>query len=221
MWRAPEFIDRADAGQQLADAIANNGASENPIVLALPRGGVPVAYEIASRINAPLDLLFAQKIGAPGYPEYGIGAVVGIQHPQTVLNDDMLRSSGATSDYIDRETARQLLEIDRRRKLYLGNREPLELSGRNIIFVDDGIATGGTVRAGLKALRDAAVKSIMLAVPVAPCELIDALRSDVDRLVCLHAPADFRAVSIHYEKFPQVRDDEVVKLLADIGRNET
>jgi putative phosphoribosyl transferase len=216
MQPGPEFIDRADAGRQLAEAIASAGPLENPVVLALPRGGVPVAHEIALRLDAPLDLLFVRKIGAPGYPEYGIGAVVDSRHRETVVNEDMLRDSGATLDYVKEEAKRQFLEIDRLRGLYLADRKPLELSGRNVILTDDGIATGGTVRAGLKGLRGAGVESIVLAVPVAPHAVIDMLRAEVDRLVCLHALAHFRAVSIHYEKFPQVRDDEVVALLSDI-----
>jgi putative phosphoribosyl transferase len=212
MFGSPSFTDRADAGRRLAKAIARI-APEAPVVLALPRGGVPVAFEIASALAAPLDLLLVRKIGAPGYPEFAVGAVVDGDDPQTIINEDAMAHAGASHDYVEQEAVRQLQEIERRRLLYFGDRRPIALKDRNVIVVDDGIATGSTVRAGLKALRRVGVKSILLAVPVAPNEVIGALASEVDEVICLQRPEDFRAVSLHYRTFGQTPDSEVVALL--------
>lgn len=213
MWGEPRFQDRTEAGQKLADALVEEGPPANPVVLALPRGGVPVAYEIARRLRAPLDLLLVRKIGAPGHPEYGIGAVIDGSRPQTVINEEAAGASGATPDYIEQAVQKELAEIDRRRKVYLGNREPTPLGGSNVILVDDGIATGGTVKAALKGLRQAGVGSIMLAVPAAPPDILAALRGQVDGAVCLHAPDRFGSVGAQYMDFTQTTDEEVIGLL--------
>jgi putative phosphoribosyl transferase len=213
MWGEARFQDRSEAGRKLAEAILNAGVPSNPVVLALPRGGVPVAYEIATRLRAPLDLLIVRKIGAPGHPEFGIGAVIDGTHPQTVVNDEAVAYTGATADYIEQQTQKELAEIDRRRKIYLGDREPVALEGRSIILVDDGIATGGTVRAGLMGLRQAGVGSILLAVPTAPPDVLAALEDQVDRTVCLDAPDRFGSVGAQYVNFEQTTDDEVISLL--------
>ena len=212
--RTPVFRDRADAGQRLAEAILERGAPADPVVLALPRGGVPVAVEIANRLQAPLDLIFVRKIGAPGYPEYGIGALVDGSPPQMVLNQDFARTSGATAAYLEGEVGRQMAEVSRQRQAYLGDRAPLPTVGRNVIVVDDGIATGGSVKAAIKALRASGAASILLAVPVGPEDVIDALERETDALVCLYSRPDFRAVSVYYDLFPQTSDEEVVALLA-------
>jgi putative phosphoribosyl transferase len=207
----PQFIDRADAGRRLAVALAYQ--REAPVVLALPRGGVPVAFEIAISLRAPLDLLLVRKIGAPGYAECAIGAVVDGKRPQQVINERMLKQFAVSPDYLEKEVARQLVEIERRRQAYLADREPIDLKNRNVILVDDGIATGATVKAGLKALRSVGVASVTLAVPVAPEDMLDELRSVVDDLVCLYTPADFCAVGLHYADFDQTSDEEVIDLL--------
>ncbi|QRM56448.1 phosphoribosyltransferase [Sinorhizobium sp. BG8] len=207
------FEDREDAGAQLAAKIAVEEPAK-PVVLALPRGGVPVAYEICKRFRAPLDVLLVRKIGAPANPEVALGAIVDGAQPQIVLNDDIMAACGVTPRYIDVEARRQLAEIDRRRRMYVGNRMPLPLAGRNVILVDDGIATGATVKVALKALRRLGCGSVLLAIPVAPLEVISELRADVDRIVCLHMPADFRAVGLHYRDFHQTSDEEVIEILA-------
>lgn len=205
------LVDRRDAGRRLAEAIAAVGLAA-PVVLALPRGGVPVAYEIARRLNAPLDLLIARKIGAPGHEEYGIGAVIDGGAPQLVLDEDAASALGPDRDYLEREVARQLAEIERRRAAYhMG--EPVPLAGRHVILVDDGIATGGTIRVALKALASASARSITLAVPVAPASVLTGLRSLCDRIVCLASPEPFYAVGAHYRDFAQTGDDEVCGLL--------
>ena len=212
------FDDRRDAGRRLA-AAAREYAAEDPIVLALPRGGVPVAYEVAKALEAPMDLLFVRKIGAPGHPEYGIGAVVDGDNPQVVLND-IADQLGIPAAYVEQQKRRELEEIERRRRAYLGDREPLPVKGRTVMVVDDGIATGGTVRASLRAMRHAGVRRLILAVPVAAGDTIASLRSEADEILCLATPDPFYAVGMHYRDFEQTSDDEVVRLLAQAQRME-
>jgi putative phosphoribosyl transferase len=212
------FDDRRDAGRQLAHA-ARGYAVEDPVVLALPRGGVPVGYEVAKALGAPMDLVFVRKIGAPGHPEYGIGAVVDGDPPQVVLND-VARQLGIPAAYVEEQKRRELQEIERRRRAYLGDREPLAVKGRTVIVVDDGIATGGTVRASLRALRGAEAGRLILAVPVAAADTIESLRSEADEILCLATPEPFYAVGLYYRDFDQTSDEEVVRLLGAALRME-
>lgn len=212
------FHDRRDAGVHLAKALAHL-ASSQPLVLALPRGGVPVAFEVARALDADLDLLFVRKLGAPGYEELGIGAVVDGADPQLVLNEDIVRDLAPTPDYIRAEMRRQLTEIDRRRRAYLGDQAPIPVAGRTVIVVDDGIATGGTVKAALKGLSKAQPARLILAVPVAPAQAIATLREDCDEIICLYQPYPFYAVGAHYVVFDQTSDAEVVRLL-DAARRQ-
>jgi len=209
--RSERFANRREAGRLLAEAVAKD-TPENPVVLALPRGGVPVGFEVASRLKAPLDVLLVRKIGAPGHEEYGIGALVDGASPQIVIDRDMARAVGADQAYIDREVARQLAEVERRRALY-ARPHPVPLEGRTAVVVDDGIATGGTVKAALQALGMSRVGKIVLAVPVAPRASIAELSAMCDRLVCLITPEPFYAVGAHYTDFDQTSDEEVVTLL--------
>jgi putative phosphoribosyl transferase len=210
--RPAEFRDRQAAGMQLAKALQHL-APDNPLVLALPRGGVPVAAEVARALDADLDLLFVRKLGAPGHAELGIGAIVDGANPQIILNEDLVRQLAPGAAYIDAEVRRQLAEIDRRRQRYMGERLPTPIANRVVIVVDDGIATGGTVKAALAALHRSGASRIVLAVPVAPADSIAALRNDCDEIVCLAQPAPFYAVGAHYANFDQTTDDEVVRLL--------
>jgi putative phosphoribosyl transferase len=212
----PQFIDRRDAGQQLGRALGRFAALK-PIVLALPRGGVPVAFEVAKALHAPLDLILVRKIGAPGHSEFGIGAVVDGSDPQIVLNEETIEQAGIPLSFVKAEAERQLREIERRRHAYLGERKPLSVAGRTVIVVDDGIATGNTVKAALKALRRSGATHTILAVPVAPPEALDQLRTEVDEIVCLTSPMPFFAVGLHYRDFGQTSDAEVIELVQAAG----
>ncbi|WP_414474759.1 phosphoribosyltransferase [Microvirga sp. M2] len=211
------FRDRADAGRQLVPRLRPY-AAQHPVVLALPRGGVPVAFEVAKGLRAPLDLIFVRKIGAPGQAEFGLGAVVDGAHPQVVLNEEAIDRIGVPSGYIEEEIQRQLKEIERRREHYLAGRRPVDVGGRVAIVVDDGIATGGTVRAALKGLSRAHPARLILAVPVAPADTVEQLRTEADEVVCLMTPEPFYAVGEHYDDFRQTSDREVTTLLDEAQR---
>jgi putative phosphoribosyl transferase len=207
------FQDRAEAGRRLGAALLRF-KDEAPIVLALPRGGVPVAFEAAQALKAPLDVVLVRKIGAPGQKELGLGAVVDGPNPHVVLNEEVVRVVQPGDRYIKAETARELAEIERRRALYRQGRPPLELAGRSVIVVDDGIATGGSMKAVLGALRRSRPKKLVLAVPVAPAETLEELSPLADEVVVLAVPDPFYAVGAHYDDFTQTSDEEVIDLLA-------
>jgi putative phosphoribosyl transferase len=211
------FRDRFDAGRQLVPRLTSY-AAQNPVVLALPRGGVPVAFQVARALRAPLDLIFVRKIGAPGHAEFGLGAVVDGAHPQVVLNEGALAHLDVPPGYIEEETQRQLKEIERRREHYLAGRRPVDAEGRVAIVVDDGIATGGTVQAALKGLSRARPARLILAVPVAPADTIERLRTEADEVICLMTPELFYAVGEHYDDFRQISDREVTTLLDEAQR---
>lgn len=207
------FRDRRDAGQQLAEAVAALNLI-SPVVLALPRGGVPVGFEVARRLGAPLDILIVRKIGAPGHEEFGIGAVVDGSPPQRVIDEASARTVGATQDYIEHETRRQLIEVERRRLAYRVG-EPAEVGGRTVVLVDDGVATGGTVHAALAGLARAGAAKIVLAVPVAPQDVVERLKRRCNQVVCLASPDPFVSVGRFYRDFTQTEDTEVIRLLRE------
>src|SRR5258708_7288191 len=178
------FSDRRAAGGGLAAALAHY-KENSPVVLALPRGGVPVGFEVAKALATPLDVLLVRKIGAPGHAELGLGAIVEGQDPQLVLNQDVIRAVGPPPGYIEAEKQRQLVEIERRRRQYVGDRPPTPVEGRTVILVDDGIATGGTVKAGLRGVSQHRPARLVLAVPVAPADSLDELAAECDDIVCL------------------------------------
>jgi len=213
------FANRRAAGHDLASELAKRHLVD-PVVLALPRGGVPVAVEIAKALKAPLDLVLVRKIGVPIQPELAAAAVVDGGEPQIVVNEDVMRLAGLDRGYIDQEAKRELAEIERRRKAYLGGRPRVPLEGRTLIVVDDGIATGASIRAALKALRRRDPKALILAVPVAPAETVEALRAEVDELICLATPEPFLAIGIHYLDFRQLSDEEVVSILESKAAEE-
>lgn len=206
------FADRRAAGRQLARVLAQRKLPD-PVVLALPRGGVPVAVEIALALHAPLDLLIVRKIGAPGNAELAVGAIAeGADAP--VVDRDSQAETGTSQAYIAREAQAQRREIDRRRSLYLHDRPPLPVRGRTAILVDDGVATGSTALAAVRAVRERKPARVVLAVPVAPLAAVAELRPEVDELVCLSIPDFFGAVGVHYADFRQVADDEVIAAIA-------
>lgn len=207
------FRDRRDAGQRLAAELKAR-APEDPVVLALPRGGVPVGFEVANALGAPLDVLLVRKIGAPGFEEFGIGAIVDGEQPQLLLNAEAIAALRISPAYVEQECDRQLDEIERRRRLYCGEHRALSIQDRTAIIVDDGIATGATVLVALRALASAAPKHTIVAVPVAPPEAVAKLSPEADDVVCLCVPRELRAVNTHYQDFTQTSDDEVIELLA-------
>lgn len=206
------FDDRSDAGRRLAEALAGY-KGRGAAVLALPRGGVPVAAEVAAALDAPLDLILVRKIGVPTQPELAMGAVVDGTAPIVVRNEEVIELSGVTADEFDATCARELAEIERRRKLYIGDRARAEIAGQIVIVVDDGIATGATTEAALQAIRKRKPKELVLAVPVAPRDTVEKLRSEVDRLICLETPEPFGAIGYFYRDFRQVSDREVMAIL--------
>jgi predicted phosphoribosyltransferase len=211
------FLDRRDAGRQLAQRIAALKL-DHPVVYALPRGGVPVAAEIAAAIGAPLDLVLVRKIGAPMQPELAVGAIVDGEQPELVVNDDIARQTGADRDYIERACRRELAEIERRRARYLAGRTRPDPRGRTAIVVDDGIATGATAIAALRALKARGAARRIVAVPVSPPETVQRLRQEADEVICLMQPPDFWSISGFYADFHQLEDDEVARALDAAAR---
>ncbi|MDB5542694.1 MAG: Phosphoribosyltransferase [Devosia sp.] len=208
----PSFTDRREAGRALAPEIAALDLTD-PLILALPRGGVPVAREVATALGAQLDLLLVRKIGAPGQSEYGLGAVAEGSRPQLVVSEEVMRLVDPPAGYLEAEQERQLAEIERRRLSLRGGRQPVPVKGRVCVVVDDGVATGNTARAAIRALRLEGAARIILAVPVAPPDVIESLAQDADMLICLKTPEPFLAVSLHYRHFGQLGDEQVVELL--------
>jgi len=206
------FVDRRDAGRQLA-ARLDELKLDRPIVYALPRGGVPVAAEIAARLNAPLDLVLVRKIGAPMQPELAVGAIVDGDEPELVVNDDIARQTGADDEFIRRACQRELAEIERRRARYLVGVQRADPRGRTAIVVDDGIATGATTIAALHALKKRGAARTIVAVPVAPPDTVERLKQEADEVICLMQPADFWVISAFYLDFHQLEDAEVTRAL--------
>ena len=206
----PIIDDRRSAGLALASRLLQSPLRAPVVVLALPRGGVPVAAEIARALAAPLDLLLVRKIGAPWQPELAVAAVVDGRPPDVVIDDELLAWAGVDAAYVDAQAQEAMIEIERRRALYLNGRAPLPVEGASVIVVDDGIATGTTMRAALRALRRRAPARLILAVPVAPRETLERLRSEVDDIVCLAEPFPFHAIGLHYRDFHQLSDAEVL-----------
>jgi predicted phosphoribosyltransferase len=207
------FKNRSHAGRELARALIKY-RDQQPVVLALPRGGVPVAAAVAAALDAPLDLVLVRKIGVPFQPELAMGAVADGAAPIIVRNEYVIRAADIDEAQFKGICDVEFAEIERRRAHYLGGRQRADVAGRTAIVVDDGIATGATTRAALRAVRASAPKTLVLAVPVAPTESLKTLREEVDDLVCLEDYQDFGAIGLYYRDFRQVSDDEVVALLA-------
>ncbi|MFL5257127.1 MAG: phosphoribosyltransferase [Rhodopila sp.] len=205
------FNDRRDAGRRLAKRLQTL-KEKNPVVLALPRGGVPVGLEIARALRAPLDLVLVRKIGAPLEQELAVGVVIDGKDPELVTNARLLAELAVSSEYLEVARMEAVREIERRR-LYLGDRPPVDLAGCTAIVTDDGVATGATMLAALRGIQRRNPIRILLAVPVASELALELLHPEVDKTVCLQTPAHFRTVGEFYRTFPQLRDDEVIALL--------
>jgi putative phosphoribosyl transferase len=206
------FSNRAEAGQLLAERLRNYAGRDDAIVLGLPRGGVPVAFEVARALGLPLDVFIVRKLGVPGFEELAAGAIAsgGVR----VLNEDVLRALPNAEEVIEEVTAREAAELERREKSYRDGRPAPELRGRVVILVDDGLATGATMRAAVKALRQRGVAKIVVAVPVGPPDTCREFEDEADETICASAPEFFQAVGQYYKDFSQTSDEEVRELLA-------
>jgi putative phosphoribosyl transferase len=205
------FRDRRDAGRRLADEVQRFAPSQ-PVVLALPRGGVPVAYEVASRLHAPLDVMIVRKLGAPEHPELAMGAIA--SGGAVVLNDEILKMFHVSEAELRAEVDRQCVELTRRAALYRADMAAPDVRGRTVLLIDDGLATGATMQAAVQALRQYQPAHIVVAVPIAAPEACQLLSHVADEVVCAETPAHFRAVGMWYQNFEQTTDSEVVDLLA-------
>jgi putative phosphoribosyl transferase len=202
------FIDRTDAGRRLGEELAKLGLAD-PVVLALPRGGVPVAAEVARLLGAPMDLVIVRKVGAPGNRELAIAAIVDGNPPDIVLNREIIEAYGLEEAEIGHLVAEERRELERRRIAYRGRRHPLSVTGKTVVIVDDGAATGTTMKVAVRAMKRRSPREIVVALPVAPSETVASLRQESNRVICLEQPRHFLALSYHYRSFPQLTDEEV------------
>ena len=207
------FQDRHEAGRLLAKELDSFRGNKDVVVLGIPRGGVVVASEVAQALGAPLDIYITRKIGSPHNPELAIGAVA--SDGTLVLDQTLIGHVGASVAYVQQETELQRKEIERRLSAYRGDRPELELKDKTVILVDDGVATGSTVLAGLRAIRQRQPKQLILAVPVGPADTLQTLKEEADQVVCLYTPEIFWAVGAFYAVFDQTSDAEVIRLLSD------
>jgi putative phosphoribosyl transferase len=208
------FRDRTEAGQLLAEELSKLDLPE-AIVLALPRGGVPVAAEVARRLHAPLDLLIVRKVGAPGNPELAVAAIVDGNPPDVVLNREIVEAYGLDDSELEWLVRAERPELERRRAVYRGNRQPFSVRDKAAILVDDGAATGTSMKVAIRALKRRSPREIVVALPVAPPSTVRELAQEAVRVVCPRQPSDFRALGFHYRDFEQLEDGEVVSLLED------
>lgn len=210
------FSDRSQAGRLLAAEIAGL-SPRDPIVLALPRGGVPVGYEVACALGARLDLVIVRKVGAPGNPELAVAAIVDGNPPEVVLNREIIEAYGLHNDELAALVARERPELERRRAVYRGKRQPLSVKGKTVILVDDGAATGTTMKVAARAIRRRSPAEIIIALPVASPDAVSDLAREADRVVCLAQPPHFRALGYHYRDFNQLADSDVLDLLKKVA----
>ncbi|GAA4515188.1 phosphoribosyltransferase [Nonomuraea ferruginea] len=205
------FVDRHDAGVRLAERVREAVSDENVVVVGLPRGGVPVAFEVARALGAPLDVIVVRKLGVPFQPELGFGAIG--EGGVRVINAGVVQMAHLTRGEMAGVTEDEQAEVMRRASRFRRDRAPVDLAGRTVVVVDDGIATGGTARAACQVARAHGAGRVILAVPVGPPETIESLRADADEVICLETPADLFAIGFWYRDFTQTTDDEVIELL--------
>ncbi len=208
------YRDRAHAGRELASELLKLDLPQ-PVVLALPRGGVPVAAEVAKALHARLDLVIVRKVGAPDNPELAVAAIVDGDPPEIVLNREIVEAYGLSEADVESLVKSERPELERRRSAYRGEVRAVPVAGRTIVLVDDGAATGTTIKVAVRALKRRSPREIVIALPAAPRDTVEALQQEVDRVVCLQQPAHFRALGYHYLSFPQLTDDEVIADLRD------
>lgn len=207
-----KFKDRTEAGALLGRTLASMNLAR-PVVFALPRGGAPVGVEVSKALGAPFDFIFVRKIGAPSFDEVAIGAVANGQYPVTVLHAPTIRDLGVSDDYIRAKTGAALKEIDRRRAAYRGKLAEQSATGRTAVIVDDGLATGATMEAAIQSMRKAGAACVVVAIPVAPAEILGRFRALADSVVCLKTPSPFHSVGYYYDDFRQLTDEDVLRLL--------
>jgi len=212
------YKDRRHAGRVLAEALREYAGRPDVVVLALPRGGVPVAYEVASRLGAPLDVFVVRKLGVPGHEEYAMGAIA--SGGAIVLDRAVIQGLGIPLSAVEAAIAREQAELARREQLYRGGRPPLEVTGKTAILIDDGLATGSTMRAAVAGLRERGARRIVVAVPIASPETCQELSREVDDIVCAATPEPFVAVGLWYDDFEQTSDEEVRQLLEAAEREQ-
>jgi putative phosphoribosyl transferase len=211
------FANRTEAGRLLAEKLVKYAGRDDVIVLGLPRGGVPVALEVAQRLGAPLDVFIVRKLGVPGFEELAAGAIAsgGVR----VLNEDVMRAIPRADEAIEVVTTKETTELERREQIYREGRPAPQLRDRIVILVDDGLATGATMRAAVKALRQSGAAKIVVAVPVGPLDTCHELEKEADEMICLSMPAFFQAVGQYYEDFSQTSDEDVRRLLSQAAQN--
>jgi predicted phosphoribosyltransferase len=212
------FANRTEAGRLLAEKLGEYAERKDVIVLGLPRGGVPVAYEIAKQLHAPLDVFIVRKLGVPGFEELAAGAIA--SGDICVFNEDVMRAIPHAQQTIEAVSAREKAELQRREQIYRGGRPPPQVRAQTVILVDDGLATGATMRAAVKALRESGAAKIVAAVPVSPPDTCTEIRQLADETICLSTPEFFHAVGQYYEDFSQTSDDDVRELLARRAKAE-
>jgi putative phosphoribosyl transferase len=211
MAEEPIFRDRREAGRELARRLQKYAGRQDLIVLGIPRGGVPVAFEVASALKAPLDIFVSRKLGVPGQEELAFGAVA--SGGTRILDEEIVSAVGISEAEIERIAARETQELLRREQVFRAGRPPLDLAGKTVVLVDDGIATGASIRVAIAALRQRRTAEIVVAAPVVPLSTYERLRRESDDVICVHTPKSFYAIGEFYDDFSQVTDEEVIELL--------
>ena len=212
----PFLVDRADAGKKLAVSLSSYKNSKDAIIIALPRGGIITGQEVAKELNLPFDIIIPRKIGAPHNPELAIGAII---EDEVLLNDDLIQSMDIDKEYIEQTIEKEKRDINRKKRIWRKERPPIQWRGKTILIIDDGVATGSTMKASVRYLKKQPIKKLVVAIPVGPAETIDELKEMADEVICLQAPEMFLAVGQFYEKFTQTDDKAIVEIMGKFYGN--